>query len=685
MRPAASKSESKSGESKEAKTENKPFSIPADYYCQFITSEVLFDPVVAMDGFTYEREAIERWLIDNDTSPTTGAVLPNKGLAPNIVIRQRIQTFLEAHPAAWSEVYIPKIPFQQAIEDSDSAKLKELLKKDARYFLGKNEDGKLFFHQVCEKSSAAHLCVFLKILANHPDKLTTLQKETKPAGWPPQVLNECLFIATKENDEVLLTQALALGANPNAVEDEKGLGELPLLYAANGGYLPLVKKLLANGANPKVTMGMGRHVLHAAARANRDEVLRWLLTQAAIAPLLNQKDIDGQATALELAVKGGHTDAAEVLLKAGADYDIVNGEGDYPFHTAAKQGHLDIIRLLMSYQADAYQRNIAGKTPSEIAIACNTPAIARFIEDEDRHERRALLKRMAQLEFDVARLQATVKAMQPATATPSSGTQESKPAHPPSCHAAFFQSTLSHKEVVAKLAEQLEIKGEPSGSFLTRFKQLLVAKAGIHTPQTDPEMSRHGNGTTIIPLNFATESEYQQFLKFYASQGPFIFSGKQTKEACYTVFVNTQLLVRQILPLIGKPKPPTFSDILNKLVSDLKVAHDEIWSSEGTAGEQTIVNMAGLMLPQEGARIEEDKHNHIIFNLIITDDNHIAQLKDYYNTKFPGFILGIEKKADGIAVQTNSEMLYYVVSPALGAYREQQTKASASASASASR
>ena len=36
------------------------------------------DPVVASDGFTYERTAIERWLAIRDTSPMSNAPLPMK-------------------------------------------------------------------------------------------------------------------------------------------------------------------------------------------------------------------------------------------------------------------------------------------------------------------------------------------------------------------------------------------------------------------------------------------------------------------------------------------------------------------------------------------------------------------------------------------------------------------------------
>ena len=55
-----------------------------------ISFEVFTDPVVCMDGQTYERSAIEEWLIDHDTSPLTNAKLPSKMVVPNYAIRQAI-------------------------------------------------------------------------------------------------------------------------------------------------------------------------------------------------------------------------------------------------------------------------------------------------------------------------------------------------------------------------------------------------------------------------------------------------------------------------------------------------------------------------------------------------------------------------------------------------------------------
>lgn len=41
------------------------------------------DPVVAEDGITYERAAIESWFKNHDTSPLTNLKLNSKHLIPN--------------------------------------------------------------------------------------------------------------------------------------------------------------------------------------------------------------------------------------------------------------------------------------------------------------------------------------------------------------------------------------------------------------------------------------------------------------------------------------------------------------------------------------------------------------------------------------------------------------------------
>eukprot|EP00300_Choanocystis_sp_HF-7_P027512 c32644_g1_i1.p1 GENE.c32644_g1_i1~~c32644_g1_i1.p1 ORF type:complete len:273 (-),score=47.72 c32644_g1_i1:89-871(-) len=74
-----------------------PALIPDEFVCP-ITNDLCMDPVVAVDGHTYERSAIEEWLKTHNTSPKTNEKLPNTQiLIPNRAIRSQIVEFLKSY------------------------------------------------------------------------------------------------------------------------------------------------------------------------------------------------------------------------------------------------------------------------------------------------------------------------------------------------------------------------------------------------------------------------------------------------------------------------------------------------------------------------------------------------------------------------------------------------------------
>jgi len=73
----------------------QPAKLPPQFMCP-ITGEIMRDPVTTADGHTFERRAIERWLLTHGSSPMTGAPLPHKQLAPAIALRQLIDSHVSA-------------------------------------------------------------------------------------------------------------------------------------------------------------------------------------------------------------------------------------------------------------------------------------------------------------------------------------------------------------------------------------------------------------------------------------------------------------------------------------------------------------------------------------------------------------------------------------------------------------
>jgi hypothetical protein len=52
------------------------------------------DPVVAADGFTYERADITKWLGSSNISPMTGQTLQHNTLLPNTLIKKLVAEML---------------------------------------------------------------------------------------------------------------------------------------------------------------------------------------------------------------------------------------------------------------------------------------------------------------------------------------------------------------------------------------------------------------------------------------------------------------------------------------------------------------------------------------------------------------------------------------------------------------
>jgi hypothetical protein len=71
---------------------------PKEYVCP-ITLDVMREPAMAADGFVYEKDAIERWLVDRVTSPCTNAPLAHL----DVTVCQTMRTLIGDWPVAEHE------------------------------------------------------------------------------------------------------------------------------------------------------------------------------------------------------------------------------------------------------------------------------------------------------------------------------------------------------------------------------------------------------------------------------------------------------------------------------------------------------------------------------------------------------------------------------------------------------
>jgi ankyrin repeat protein len=151
-----------------------------------------------------------------------------------------------------------------------------------------------------------------------------------PAG------NTLLHIATRNGNDKLIAALLKQKANPNA---RNRVGDSPLMLAAYNGKMGAVDALLAGGAQLNHD---GWTPLHYAVFAEQPEMVARLLSKGA--------QVDARApnkqTALMLAAKNGNLQIAKLLLNAKADASLKDQFGESAITLAQKDNNTDFARLI---------------------------------------------------------------------------------------------------------------------------------------------------------------------------------------------------------------------------------------------------------------------------------------------------------------------------------------------------
>lgn len=149
-----------------------------DFMCP-ILHERMKCPVLAADGFTYERQAIEKWLAMHNTSPMTGAVLAHRFLTENFALRHLIDAYeTQAAPFLWKKGHFSKLK-REKCEKEDHAEYAADLEGEDQEEEPAEEDEEVEFSQASQDSNdweedpqrhIAHLEEDMPILTHQADE-----------------------------------------------------------------------------------------------------------------------------------------------------------------------------------------------------------------------------------------------------------------------------------------------------------------------------------------------------------------------------------------------------------------------------------------------------------------------------------------------------------------------------------
>jgi uncharacterized protein len=214
------------------------------------------------------------------------------------------------------------------------------------------------------------------------------------------------------DDVETATALVRAGADPKL---PNRYGVTPLYLACSNGNAAIIKLLIDAGADPNTADPAGETALMTAARAGTLDAVKLLVDRGAV---VDAKDPTFQQTALMVSVRENHPEVVKYLLERGAQVNARTRTGETPpwilpnsvpgfghgvgivrgglpdrgsrytipgalspLLYAARDGRVEIARLLVAGGADLGQTDANGISPLLMAITNNHLDMARFLID----------------------------------------------------------------------------------------------------------------------------------------------------------------------------------------------------------------------------------------------------------------------------------------------------------------
>ncbi|MFQ5763345.1 MAG: ankyrin repeat domain-containing protein [Rhodospirillales bacterium] len=174
-------------------------------------------------------------------------------------------------------------------------------------------------------------------------------------------INELLSDMVGDNNVALAGSLLALGADPNFIDDN--FDEPVLSLATREDFSAMAKLLVKNGASPN-TPGKDRITPFLRIFEKRDaDLIRFMLANGADAKYMPP---GFPFNLIHMVAMAGFAEIIPDLVKTDIDVNGRGEGGNTPLHMAAKEEKLKSFEALLAAGANSGLRNDKGKTPLEL-------------------------------------------------------------------------------------------------------------------------------------------------------------------------------------------------------------------------------------------------------------------------------------------------------------------------------
>jgi ankyrin repeat protein len=152
--------------------------------------------------------------------------------------------------------------------------------------------------------------------------------------------------------------------------------EEALRQAALDGQLNQVNSLMEAGTKVDSPDADGHTALMFAAFNGHSDIVLLLLDQGAA---LDRRDLMGR-TALLYASTGPFPETVKILLDKGAKPNVVDSDEHFsPLMHAAAEGNLDVVKLLIEYEADLSLKDVDGDDAESFARQAGHQQVADYL------------------------------------------------------------------------------------------------------------------------------------------------------------------------------------------------------------------------------------------------------------------------------------------------------------------
>ena len=173
-----------------------------------------------------------------------------------------------------------------------------------------------------------------------------------------------LMLAAKFNDEEVVEFLIERGASLEICDDE---GRTPFLYAAEGGKVRNLLRMIQLGVHVLRTDQCGFSALHVAASNGHTNAVRLLIENGVGVNEVTRSSNNPGDTSLMLAAEKGHLPTIQNLLEKGGELNKGNEMGWLPLHFAAKGDHTEVVKFLLEKDGDVLAATASGKTVLHLA------------------------------------------------------------------------------------------------------------------------------------------------------------------------------------------------------------------------------------------------------------------------------------------------------------------------------